>query len=130
MPSDTAIGSGAPDCHTDLDMDLVSRIVRQAGIDCLLQSPDDRTTVILAEPRPRGGRTRFTVRATRIRADVHGGRDHVSVGPNDARRTAMHVPEPDERHLAALILAQALRVEPDEMVTVDEIRALGLTQPH
>jgi hypothetical protein len=104
-----------------LDMELVARILRRAGVQCLLHAPDDRTTVLLAEPRP--GDSGFAVRATLVR---ERGREHLSVGPNDTRRAALPVPKPDERRVAAFVLAQALRVEPGEPVTADEVRALGL----
>jgi hypothetical protein len=107
----------------DLDMNLVARIVQQAGVRCLHETPDDSTTAILAEPRLRNGQTHWTVRATRIRAH---DRDHVCVGPNNDRRMAMRILGPDERHLAALIVAQALRVDPEETLTFDEVETLGL----
>ena len=105
---------------TDLDMDLVAWIVERAGVRCLLETADDGTTTILAEPLLRDGRTRWAVRATRVRAD------HVCVGPNNDGRPAVRVLEPDERRLAALIVAQALRVEPEEPMTFGEVEALGL----
>jgi hypothetical protein len=111
----------------DLDMSLVARIVQQAGVRCLLVTPDDSTTVILAEPRLQNGETHFTVRATRIRAHDRNRCDHLCVGPNNDRRGAMRILEPDERHVAALIVAQALRVNAEETVTFDEVEALGLT---
>ena len=110
----------------DLDMNLVAWIVERAGVRCLLETPDDSTTTLLAEPRLRKGQTRWTVRATRVRASDRDRGDHVCVGPNNDGRTAMRVLEPDERHLAALIVAQALRVEPDETLTFGEVEALGL----
>jgi hypothetical protein len=110
----------------DLDMNLVAWIVERAGVRCLLETPDDSTTTLLAEPRLRKGRTHWTVRATRVRAPDRDRCDHVCVGPNADGRTAMRVMEPDERHLAALIVAQALRVEPDETLTFGEVEALGL----
>jgi hypothetical protein len=109
---------------TDLDMDLVAWIVERAGVRCLLETSDDGTTTILAEPLLRNGRTRWAVRATRVRARGRG--DHVCVGPNNDGRPAVRVLEPDERRLAALIVAQALRVEPEEPMTFGEVEALGL----
>lgn len=110
----------------DLDMNLVAWIVQLAGVRCSLETPDDSTTAILAEPRLQNGQMHWAVRATRIRAPDRDRCDHVCVGPNDDRRMAMRISEPDERHLAALIVAQALRVDPEETLTFDEVEALGL----
>ncbi|GAA5134838.1 hypothetical protein [Pseudonocardia adelaidensis] len=110
----------------DLDMNLVASIVRRAGVRCRVETPDDATTLILAEPRHLNGRMRFTVRATWARGHGRDGGDHVCVGPNDDGGTAVRLVAPDERHLAALVVAQALRVEPEETVTPDEVAALGL----
>jgi hypothetical protein len=118
------LGDGLP--VADLDMDLVAWIVERAGVPCLLETPDDGTTTILAEPRLQNGRTHWAVRATRVRAPDRDHSDHVCVGPNNDRLTALRVLEPDERRLAALIVAQALRVEPEEALTFGEIEALGL----
>ncbi len=110
----------------DLDMNLVAWIVQLAGVRCSLETPDDSTTAILAEPRLQNGQMHWAVRATRIRAPDRDRCDHVCVGPNDDCRIAMRIVEPDERHLAALIIAQALRVNPEETLTFDEVEALGL----
>ena len=107
-------------------MKLVARIVERAGVQCVLETVDDGMTAILAEPRTMNGQTQWVVRATRIRA--YGGErcNHVCVGPNSDSQTAIRVLEPDERHLAAIIVAQALRHKPEEMLTFAEIEALGL----
>ena len=110
----------------DLDMDLVARIVQLAGVRCVLEKADDVTATILAEPRRESGRTYWTVRATRTRSQDRDRSDRFCVGPNDATSTAVRVSEPDERHLAALIVAQALRAEPAETLSYDEVKALGL----
>jgi hypothetical protein len=52
----------------------------------------------------------------------------VRVGPNNDHGSAVRVVEPDERHVAALIVAQALRAHPEEPLTIDEVEALGLGQ--
>jgi hypothetical protein len=109
---------------TGLDLHLVARIVQQAGVRCVLETPDDSPATLLAEPRHRRGRTDWTVRATGVGA--HGRCDHVCIGPNNDRSTAVRVSGPDERHLAALIVAQALRDDPEETLTRDEVAALGL----
>ncbi|WP_147259132.1 hypothetical protein [Pseudonocardia hierapolitana] len=107
-------------------MNLVAWIVERAGVRCLIETPDDGTTTILAEPQLRNGRTHWAVRATRVRAPDPDRCDHVRVGPNNDSPTAMRVLDPDERRLAALIVAQALRVEPEETLTSGEVEALGL----
>jgi hypothetical protein len=90
----------------DLDMNLVAWIVQLAGVRCSLETPDDSTTAILAEPRLQNGQMDWAVRATRIRAHDRDRCDHVCVGPNNDCRMAMRILQPDERHLAALIAAQ------------------------
>jgi hypothetical protein len=114
----------------DVDMALVARIVGRAGVRCVLEEPVPGMPTILAEPRGRAG---WAVRAT-----LSAHREHAYlawVGPNDGDGdgdgggdggAALCVPEPDERHLAALIVAQSLRADPAQALTVDEIDALGL----
>ncbi len=111
---------------TGLDMHLVARIVQLAGVRCVLETPDGSPATLLAEPRHRSGRTHWTVRATGIGAHGRDRCEHVCVGPNNDRSTAVRVSGPDERHLAALIVAQALRDDPEETLTRDEVAALGL----
>lgn len=123
-----ASGAATAAPAADLDMNLVARIVQQAGVRCVLETPDGSPATILAEPRHQGGRTHWTVRATRIDSHDRERPNHFCVGPNSDRSTAVPVVEHDERHLAALIVAQALRVDPAETLTFDEIEALGLGQ--
>jgi hypothetical protein len=107
----------------DLDMRLVAQIVERAGVPCLLETTDERTTAILAEPRLHDGQPRWSVRATRVRGPDH---DHVRVGPDADHARAVQVRRPDERRLAAYIVAQALRDRPDDVLTFAEVDALGL----
>jgi hypothetical protein len=111
---------------TGLDLHLVAWIVQQAGVRCVLETPAGSPATLLAEPRHHRGRTDWTVRATGIGAHGRTRCDHVCVGPNNDRSTTVRVSGPDERHLAALIVAQALRDDPDETLTRDEVAALGL----
>jgi hypothetical protein len=116
-------GSGRPAPPPDLA--LVAQIVRRAGVHCVLERPDGGAATLLAEPREAGDRVHWTVRATLH--DARGGRaGHACVGPNHAHGRAVRLRDPDERHLAALIVAQALRADPDEALTADEVDVLGL----
>lgn len=69
----------------------------------------------------------WTVRAGRYpqRDTIHEGAAYY-VGPADRTRGVRVARPPDERYLASLILAQALRADPRQLMPFEEIKALGL----
>ncbi|HLU54790.1 MAG TPA: hypothetical protein VKZ81_04960 [Pseudonocardia sp.] len=104
------------------DLGIVAWIVRAAGVPCALDTrPGVRT--IWAEPRGREGREpRWTVR---VRQRLDSG--ETSVGPaHDDGPVIPVAPGCDERELAAIVIAQSLRVDPLQPLTGEEARAAGL----
>ena len=110
------------DLRPALDLALVVEIARRAGIRCDLAEAG-RDTVVRAVPNV--GAARWTVHAG-VRPDPDGGRSwELFVGPPGSERFR-HVRDADERHLAALLVAQALASDPTRPLADDEISALGL----
>lgn len=104
-----------------LDLDLVAHIVRRAGLDCRVDGTP--ATAALRARRADCGPASWTVVAGVCGA---GPTTPVAfVGPTGSTSTRL-VRDPDERHLAALVLLQALRDDPQEPFTHDEASASGL----
>jgi hypothetical protein len=104
-----------------LDLDLVAHIVRRAGLDCRIDG-DPTVTVVRAR------RADCTSSAWTVVAGVCGtgpAPPLAYVGPAGSASTNV-VRGPDERHLAALVVLQALRAAPHELLTHDEASASGL----
>ncbi|GAY08222.1 hypothetical protein [Pseudonocardia sp. N23] len=112
-------GTGTTDLRATRALELVAEIVRRAGLDCR-SDPDDDDVVLARRPAPANGP--WTVRAGWC-ADDSGAR--AFVGPADGHRARL-VRSRNSRSLAALILVQALRDDPDELVSLGEAAACGL----
>jgi len=104
------------------DLGLVAQIVRIAGVPCALDVAPGATT-IWAEPRHRDGRAiGWTVRV-RQRRDT----GEVTMGPADGDGPGLRIAAGcDERELAAIVVAQSLRVDPLRPLTDGEAGAAGL----
>jgi hypothetical protein len=118
-----------PELRADTDMDLVARIIRAAGVPCVLDIGRG-TSTIWAEPRPAhasptsGNGTAWTVQVVQRRS---GSAEEIWVGPARGGRPTVRVrPGSDERELAALVVAQALRVDPCLPLSPEEADAAGL----
>ncbi len=103
------------------DLQLVVEIVHRAGLDCELVRRQNAHPVIRA--RPSSSRA-WTARAGLCSADPRHPAGPF-VGPADSpQRRLLH--EPDERQVAALVIAQALHPDPSTIVSSEEVSALGL----
>ncbi|MFC5948255.1 hypothetical protein ACFQH9_08200 [Pseudonocardia lutea] len=102
-----------------IDLELVAEIVRRAGLDC---RPDPHRNGALRARRAARDSGTWTVSAGRC-----GGTEAplAYVGPAGSPRARL-LRNPDERRLAALVVLQALREDPDELVTHDEAIVCGL----
>jgi hypothetical protein len=104
-------------------MGLVARILRIAGVPCVLDIGSHADT-ILAEPRRVAGGRHWTVRVVRRRFGTH---EEIWIGPADDDGHGLRVrPGSDERRLAALAIAQSLRADPRSPLTAGEADAAGL----
>jgi hypothetical protein len=123
-----------PTGNGHLDMTLVARMVRTAGVDCV-HAADEAGDVLLAGRRhdaPNGG-----LWAARARREWPGRAaaaptDDVAVlwaGPDDDGVTTpvRVVTDSDERQIAALVVAQALRSDPSRPLNAGEIHTIGLS---
>lgn len=106
---------------TVIDLHLVAEIVRLAGLQCQVE----HHPVALLRARPAGNRSgSWTVAAGSCQnADATF---LAFVGPAHAKRTRL-LRTADERQLAALIVLQALRDNPDEPISHEEAAACGLS---
>jgi hypothetical protein len=120
-PDATADHDRAPARAADdaIDLDVVAQIVRRAGLDCQV-SP---SSTALRARRPARGPAPWTVAAGICRG--YPLTPLAFVGPTGSTRTRL-LRDPDERHLAALIVLQAHRDDPHELLTHDEASASGL----
>jgi hypothetical protein len=103
-----------------IDLDMVAEIVRRAGLDCRV---DPHTSEVLLARRTASRPGPWTVTAGTFSSAAT--RSRAFVGPADSTRTRV-LRTPDERHLAALVVLQALRDDPRELLTHDEAAACGL----
>lgn len=103
----------------EIDLQLVAQIVRRAGLDCQVDKTHATTTL---HARKAMGDPAWTVIAG-ISSDP--STPLTFIGPTDSTRTRL-LRDPDERHLAALIVLQAQRDNPRELLTHDEATASGL----
>ena len=110
----------SPDTSAPVDLELVAKIVRRAGLDCRVD-PHHSPGALRARRLDRDGAV-WTVSAGRC-SDT--GVPLAFVGPTASSR-ARPLRNPDERHLAALVVLQALREDPGELFTHDEATACGL----
>ncbi|MCE3555667.1 hypothetical protein LWC33_30005 [Pseudonocardia sp. RS11V-5] len=101
-----------------VDLALVAEIVRRAGLDCRV----DPAPPGALRARRAHGPGPWTVSAGSCREATA---PLAFVGPTGSSRTRL-LRNPDERHLAALVVLQALRPDPDEPFTHDEAAACGL----
>ncbi|ODU04374.1 MAG: hypothetical protein ABS81_10770 [Pseudonocardia sp. SCN 72-86] len=108
-----------PTPDTPIDLNLVAEIARRAGLDCRL---DNQSPAAVHARRAGCGAAAWTVSAG-ICTDT--AVPLAFVGPTNSPRTRL-LRNPDERHLAALIVLQALRDDPEELLTHDEAAACGL----
>lgn len=113
--------SPAPAAGATLDFELVALIVRRAGLDC--QVEEASSPPILLARRTNCDPAPWTVTAGTCLAGPTTSL--VFVGPAGAARTRL-VLDPDERHLAALVVLQAHRDDPEELFSHDEASAAGL----
>ncbi|WP_433502605.1 hypothetical protein ACQP04_22835 [Pseudonocardia halophobica] len=112
-------GDDRDDGADALDVELVAQIVRRAGLDCRI----DGTSPFLLRARTAA---RDHAPWTVIAGTCHNHpAPRAFVGPAGSTRTRV-LREPDERHLAALVVLQALRRDPHELLTHDEASASGL----
>lgn len=121
-PNVTTHHDGAPaqDGGT-LDLELVAHIVRRAGLDCRVEEASSPRT--LRARRTNRDPAPWTVTAGISRADPTTSL--AFVGPAGSALTRL-VRDPDERHLAALVVLQAHRDDPEELFSHDEASASGL----
>lgn len=108
-----------PSPDAPINLDLVAEIVRRAGLDCHV----DRHSPGALRARKAGrDPAAWTVNAGSYSDTAVS---LAFVGPTSSPRTRL-LRNPDERHLAALIVLQALRDDPEELFTYDEAIACGL----
>ncbi|GAA4707073.1 hypothetical protein GCM10023215_54840 [Pseudonocardia yuanmonensis] len=103
----------------EIDLQLVAQIVRRAGLDCRV---DKNPAATVLHARKAMDAPAWTVIAGTC-ADP--STPLAFIGLTDSIRTRV-VRDPDERHLAALIVLQVLRNNPHELLTYDEAAASGL----
>jgi hypothetical protein len=123
-PDATPDHDRAPDHDVDdaIDLDLVAHIVRRAGLDCRVDEGSPSSTVLRAR-KPARDPAPWTVAAgTCLSSPLT---PLAFVGPTGSTRTRL-LRDPDERRLAALIVLQALRDDPHELLTHEEASASGL----
>ncbi|GAA4843921.1 hypothetical protein ACFQ34_06860 [Pseudonocardia benzenivorans] len=107
-----------------LDLELVAEIVRRTGLACRVTAP----ATALRASRVGADGTSWTVTADVVTGDPTAGGDAgplAFVGPAGSPVSRV-LRAPDERRLAAVVVLQALRRSPDELLTHDEARAAGL----
>jgi hypothetical protein len=112
----------SPGTYAPVDLELVAEIVRRAGLDCRVDPPHPPGA--LRARRPGRDAAKWTVSAGSCSATAV---PLAFVGPTDSPRARL-LRNPDERHLAALVVLQALREDPDELFTQDEATACGLAE--
>jgi len=113
-----------PDQRPACDLHLVVEIVRRAGIACEIVEQPDASPLIRARS-PDSTSTAWTVHAGRYPTDPDRPAG-AFVGPADSTRVRT-LRDPDERRIAAHVVAQALHRDPTTVVGCDELGALGLT---
>lgn len=111
-----------PQPKDQIDFQLVAEIVRLAGLDCRVE----RRPAEVLRARPIASRSDlWTVTAGSSRSTDAPRRAFVGpVGSTSVRLVRIA----DERHLAALVVLQAFRENPDEPLTYDEVAACGLVE--
>ena len=139
---DTDHGAGRSTDHgvdDEVDLDRVARLVRAAGIDCIVDvlDPAGATAVLLAGPptgepdwaHPWRARAGPAVRGESGRCTA--ARRTLAVGPHDGGATTplsvADVGAVTEEQIAELLIAQTCT--PTTPLTADAVRALGLHAP-
>ncbi|MHA6797714.1 hypothetical protein ACVGVM_30050 (plasmid) [Pseudonocardia bannensis] len=102
-----------------MDLQLVAQIVRRAGLDCRV---DKTPSVTALHARRAMCDPAWTV----IAGTCNGPSTPLAFIATTASTGRRLLRDPDERHFAALIVLQALRDNPHELLTYDEARAFGL----
>jgi hypothetical protein len=117
-------------------MDEVARLVRAAGVDCVLDTSGGGCATIWAGPRrheegwgPRfaalAGPGRFgwgRVPSVALVEDFYVGPDAADADATSTAQVGARTPE----LIAKLIVAQARKADPTQLLSFDEIEALGL----
>jgi hypothetical protein len=120
----------------EFDMDEVARLVRAAGVDCVLDTSGGGCATIWAGPRrhkegwgPRfaalAGPGRFgwgRVPSVALVEDFYVGPDAADADATSTAQVGARTPE----LIAKLIVAQARKADPTQLLSFDEIEALGL----
>ncbi|MEU7811181.1 hypothetical protein [Pseudonocardia sp. NPDC049154] len=102
-----------------IDLHLVAQIVRRAGLDC-------RVDTTPAAPTLHARKAMSDPAWTVIAGTCNDPSTPLAfVGPTGSTRTRL-LRDPDERHLAALIVLQAFRDDPHELLTHGEATASSL----
>lgn len=118
----TGQDSAISDTPAAVDLHLVMDIVRRTGLECEVVRRDDADLLLRAR---QPGSPTWTVHAGLSRRGTGGRPPGAFVGPAGAARVR-RLHGPDERRVAALIMAQAHDADPTRALSQDTISALGL----